>query len=522
MSFKFVDLFCGIGGFHHALKSLGGECVLACDIDAKCRDMYQKNFEITPVSDIRELQEENVPDHDVLCGGFPCFVAGTRVLTDSGYKNIENVSLRDKLLTHTGTYQKILNRQMKMYSGAIYTINAATDMNPIQCTEEHPFYTVQYDIATSRLKTHKEWTPARELTKHHLLLFPVHVGGELVYDCHPILDIQISNPPPQLVYNFEVENDNSYCVENVIVHNCQAFSNAGRKGALEDARGTLFYEIARIVAAKKPKYLLLENVKHIMKIQKGFVFETILQTFRDLGYTMKTVVLSPHQFGIPQNRERVYFMGVLNGTLGDIPTPLKEKHTILGEYSAKYKVKKEVEDAFNAWNETFHILKQTKTKVPVLLDEFKNSDDLSTYSAWKRKYVEENKKIYAIDPEFWDTWMEKHAEVLAKRKVYRKLEWQVGSYAEDESIWDHFIQLRQSGMRVKKATFFPTLVAIVQTPIYGPEHRFLTPRECARLQSFPDSHILHEKDQIAYKQLGNSVNVVVVHHVASYLLAQAS
>ena len=374
MSFKFVDLFCGIGGFHHALKSLGGECVLACDIDAKCREMYSSNFGLTPVSDIRELKEEDVPDHDVLCGGAPC----------------------------------------------------------------------------------------------------------------------------------------------------QSWSSSGKKLGFEDARGTLIYDVVRIARAKKPKYLLLENVKHIMKIQKGEPFRLILEEFEKLGYTMKTVVLSPHQFGVPQNRERVYFMGVLNGALGDMPTPLKEKHTILGEYSAKYKVKKEVEDAFNAWNETFHILKQTKTKVPVLLDEFKNSDDLSTYSAWKRKYVEENKKIYAIDPEFWDTWMTKHADVLSKRKVYRKLEWQVGSYAEDESIWDHFIQLRQSGMRVKKATFFPTLVAIVQTPIYGPEHRFLTPRECARLQSFPDSHILHEKDQIAYKQLGNSVNVVVVHHVASYLLAQAS
>jgi DNA (cytosine-5)-methyltransferase 1 len=291
---------------------------------------------------------------------------------------------------------------------------------------------------------------------------------------------------------------------------------------MEDARGTLFYEIARIVAAKKPKFLLLENVKHIMKIQKGFVFETILKTFAELGYTMKTVVLSPHQFGIPQNRERVYFMGVRDGTLGDIPTPVKSKHVILGKRDAKYKVKQEVEDAFNAWNETFHILKQAITKVPVLLDEFKNSDDLTTYSAWTRKYVEENKKIYAIDPVFWDAWMTKHADVLAKRKVYRKLEWQVGSYADDESIWDHFIQLRQSGMRVKKATTFPTLVAIVQTPIYGPEHRFLTPRECARLQSFPETHTLHEKDQVAYKQLGNSVNVIVVHHVASYLLAQAS
>ncbi|NBR62641.1 MAG: DNA (cytosine-5-)-methyltransferase, partial [Actinobacteria bacterium] len=111
-----------------------------------------------------------------------------------------------------------------------------------------------------------------------------------------------------------------------------------------------------------------------------------------------------------------------------------------------------------------------------------------------------------------------HQDLLSKRKVYRKLEWQVGEIKEKDSIWNHFIQLRQSGMRVKKATTFPTLVAIVQTPIYGPEKRYLTPRECARLQSFPDTFLLHEKNQIAYKQLGNSVNVNVVSYIASHLL----
>jgi DNA (cytosine-5)-methyltransferase 1 len=66
---------------------------------------------------------------------------------------------------------------------------------------------------------------------------------------------------------------------------------------------------------------------------------------------------------------------------------------------------------------------------------------------------------------------------------------------------------------VKKADVFPTLVAIVQTPIYAKEKRYITPRECARLQSFPDSFFLHPTDHVAYKQLGNSVNVDVIHYV---------
>ena len=89
---------------------------------------------------------------------------------------------------------------------------------------------------------------------------------------------------------------------------------------------------------------------------------------------------------------------------------------------------------------------------------------------------------------------------------------------ENDSIFNHFIQFRQSGIRVKKSKYFPTLVAIVQTPIYAKERRHITPRECARLQSFPDSFILHENDQTAYKHFGNAVNVDVVHYVMSRTL----
>ena len=114
----------------------------------------------------------------------------------------------------------------------------------------------------------------------------------------------------------------------------------------------------------------------------------------------------------------------------------------------------------------------------------------------------------------------KNTIYTTKREVYCKLEWQVGLKKENDSIFNHFIQVRQSGIRVKKAKYFPTLVAIVQTPIYGKEKRYITPRECARLQSFPDDFIMHTSDNIAYKQFGNAVNVDVVHHAISLTLSQ--
>ena len=107
---------------------------------------------------------------------------------------------------------------------------------------------------------------------------------------------------------------------------------------------------------------------------------------------------------------------------------------------------------------------------------------------------------------------------MSKKEIYGKLEWQAGVKKENDSIFNYFIQMRQSGIRVKKTDYFPTLVAIVQTPIYAKEKRFITPRECARLQSFPDDFIMCENDHTAYKQFGNAVNVDVVHFVINNVL----
>ena len=103
-------------------------------------------------------------------------------------------------------------------------------------------------------------------------------------------------------------------------------------------------------------------------------------------------------------------------------------------------------------------------------------------------------------------------------QIIEPVKWETSVKKENDSIFHHFIQLRQSGIRVKKSKYFPTLVAIVQTPIYAKERRYITPRECARLQSFPDSFKLHENDKVAYKQFGNAVNVDVVHFVMSRVL----
>ena len=86
------------------------------------------------------------------------------------------------------------------------------------------------------------------------------------------------------------------------------------------------------------------------------------------------------------------------------------------------------------------------------------------------------------------------------------------------NLWEHIMQIRPSGLRVKPGTYFPALVAITQTSIVGKKKRFLTPRECARLQSFPDAFQYDDKNAQAYKQFGNSINVELVKLFARYML----
>lgn len=381
MTFKFIDLFCGIGGFHLALKSFDGECVFASEIDKACQQVYQDNFKIIPYGDITKIEAKDIPDHDVLVGGFPC----------------------------------------------------------------------------------------------------------------------------------------------------QAVSNAGHKKAFDDKRGKLFDEIVRIATEKRPKLMLLENVKHIKKVKDCKVYEYIYKQLNDIDYHVQDIELSPHQFGIPQLRKRVYFICLDKKVYPDktitITHPVEHRCEIfqnIDEIDEKYQVPKELQDVIDTWDT---ILKQLdvgqKFPTPILLEEFhKEYENLDQLNNWKKTYVVKNKELYEKYKDKWDIWYESNKDLLMKKVIYSKLEWQTGPLKENDSIWDHFIQIRQSGIRVKRNDNFPTLVAIVQVPIYGKQKRYLTPRECARLQSFPDDYILHSTDKVAYKQLGNSVNVDIIKYLFDNITKQ--
>ena len=159
---KFIDLFCGIGSFHYSFKKLGWDCVMSCDIDNAVKETYTNNYGISPLGDITEIEPKNIANYDILCAGFPCFVAGTKTLTNNGYKNIEDVEITDRLLTHNGKFQNILNLQRKIYNGDLFDIKIKYHPELITATEEHPFYI--REKKGNNIFGNSIWKKANELT----------------------------------------------------------------------------------------------------------------------------------------------------------------------------------------------------------------------------------------------------------------------------------------------------------------------------------------------------------------------
>tara|TARA_Y100000589_G_scaffold331286_1_gene384160 strand:+ start:112 stop:1428 length:1317 start_codon:yes stop_codon:yes gene_type:complete len=425
---KFVDLFCGIGGFHSALLELGHECVFACDSDRDAATVYERNFGISAHKDIRDCKD--LPEFDILCAGFPC----------------------------------------------------------------------------------------------------------------------------------------------------QPFSKSGSQEGFEDkTRGTLFHEIMRIVRESEPSILFLENVPNLQGHDKGNTYSVIKESIEKEGYRFWSSILSPHTFGTPQIRKRLYMVAIkeeyCNSKDFEFPScknPITNVRTLLDKKSTvpkKYHLTEEEIEILNHWNFFIqNISPEVTPSSPTWSQEFgrkyplekihpitkpwritmgKLKDILATEGIgpsksrfrsevinhfppyivsarkplpeWKKKFILNNREKWKeISKDIGDEWLEK---TRTFEQTYQKFEWQVGG--DERDIWKHMIQFRPSGIRVKKTNYIPALVAIAQIPIIGWQKRRMTPKECARAQDFDvdglkgDEYILHSSDSSSYKQLGNAVNVKVTRKIMS-------
>ncbi|WP_436945777.1 DNA (cytosine-5-)-methyltransferase [Staphylococcus xylosus] len=235
---------------------------------------------------------------------------------------------------------------------------------------------------------------------------------------------------------------------------CQAFSQAGKKLGFEDTRGTLFFDIARIIKEKKPETFLLENVKSLKTHDKGKTFKVIMDALESLNYEVYTMLYKARDFGAPQNRERIYLVGfnrdkVSNYKNFEKPLPTHSE----GETSVGSILDKNVIDKYTISDKLW--LGHQKRK--------------------KEHKVKGNGFGYSLFNEY-----SPYTNTLSAR------------YYKDGSE----ILIEQEGKNPRK----------------------ITPREAARLQGFPENFIIPVSDTQAYKQFGNSVCVYTVKAIADKML----
>lgn len=307
-NFTFIDLFSGIGGFRLAFESVGGKCIFSSDIDKWANETYHLNFGEYPHGDISKISTDDIPDHDVLCAGFPC----------------------------------------------------------------------------------------------------------------------------------------------------QPFSIGGYRKGFCDTRGTLFFEVERILKAKMPQAFILENVKGLTNHDKGNTFKVIKQSLNNLGYSIFYKVLNSKDYGVPQNRERIYIVGFKNKGF-----------------------------PFKFPNPSF-----SKSNINELLEDNVEGHDL-TETASKH--------------------LKKHFSNFLEKKKFNK---EYPLFATE--IRPSRCSFRNDGcspcLTAKMGTGGNNVPALVT------EDRKLTVRECLRLQGFPEDYKMKDNYSQSYKQIGNSVTVPVVQLIAKEMV----
>ncbi|HEL2215775.1 TPA: DNA (cytosine-5-)-methyltransferase [Streptococcus suis] len=312
---------------------------------------------------------------------------------------------------------------------------------------------------------------------------------------------------------------------------CQAFSIAGKRAGFEDTRGTLFFEIARFASILRPKYLFLENVTGLLNHDNGNTFETILRALDELGYDAEWQVFNSKNFGVPQNRERVFIIGHLRGAGGRAIFPFgggdKEIGSLQGQstntITARYG---------EAQGSGSYIIEGQQPKIIQRGHGYNQGGEHDTAPTLTSNSWQEN-NLLAIKEATTKGYSEatvgdsinlSHPNSATRRGRVGKQMANTLLTGEEQgvvvydfynrNIKDEVGTLTASGHQgnTKAGTF---------GRLDGIRIRKLTPRECWRLQGFPDwvfdkAQAVNSNSQL-YKQAGNSVTVNVIEAIAKRL-----
>lgn len=336
---------------------------------------------------------------------------------------------------------------------------------------------------------------------------------------------------------------------------CQPFSKSGAQRGMEETRGTLYWNILKIIQARHPLIVLLENVRNLAGPRHEHEWDVIIETLRAEGYRVSDTpaVFSPHQIprslgGRPQVRERVFITATHDptGILASDPAepvvtprtrvegfdprrdwdlgrdlPLEDSHHVPG--SELTRDERRWINAWDAWVQMYYEISggEQPPGHPIWVDDWRTLGELDhllreqpDLPRWKQGFLRKNAELYERFREHFDQWIEdwhvRNDDAFPPSR--RKLEWQA---QDTPRLWDCVMHLRPSGIRAKRPTYLPALVAITQTSIIGPRERRLSVREAARLQGLPDGFPLDHQpnDAVSYRQLGNGVNVGAVWFV---------
>ena len=322
MQYKFIDLFAGIGGFRKGFEDAGFKCVFTSEINVQCQQVYEANFGEKPFGDITQIIPTDIPDFDILLGGFPC----------------------------------------------------------------------------------------------------------------------------------------------------QPFSISGKKMGFEDTRGTLFFDICQIIDKKQPTVIVLENVKHLIHHDKGRTFKVILKALKDLGYNVTHKLLNAKDFGLPQNRERIFIIASKNHYF-DFSKLKIEKRVILRDFLDK-------EGPFDFIEKSEYTLIETP----------KNQESGLIFVGYRNKNI-------------WQKGIRENTEHLSRvhrqpNRIY-SIEGTHPTIPSQETAGRFFI-------------YIPELDAV----------RKLTINECYKIMGFQPDFIKHSNAGEQYKQIGNSVAIPVIKAIAKSITEQ--